>query len=43
VVEKFLGLAGRKLPPARLENIVARIWNIENDGDWPALFDELRI
>jgi 2-methylcitrate dehydratase len=43
VVEKFRGLAGRKLPPARLENILARIWNIENDGHWPALFDELLI
>jgi 2-methylcitrate dehydratase len=43
VIEKFRGLAGRKLPPQRLEEVLYRVWKIENDGDWPALFDTLRI
>jgi 2-methylcitrate dehydratase len=43
VIEKFRGLAGRKLTPARLQKVLDRVWTIENDGDWPALFDELRI
>jgi 2-methylcitrate dehydratase len=43
VVEKFRGLAGRKLPAARLQNILDRVWGIENDDDWACLFNELRI
>ena len=43
VVEKFRGLAGRKLSPKRLEKVLDRVWKIENDGDWASLFDELRI
>jgi 2-methylcitrate dehydratase len=43
IVEKFRGLAGRKLKPAQLQQVLDRVWNIDNDGNWPALFDELRI
>jgi 2-methylcitrate dehydratase len=43
VVEKFRGLAGRKLAPAQMEKILDRIWKIENDENWTALFDELRV
>ena len=43
VVEKFRGLAGRKLAPARLEKVLDRLWKIDNDADWPSLFDELRL
>ena len=43
VVEKFRGLAGRKLKPERMQKILDRVWKIDSDGDWPALFEELRI
>ena len=43
VVEKFRGLAGRKLPPARLQTILDRIWKIEGDEDWPSLFDDFLV
>jgi 2-methylcitrate dehydratase len=43
VVEKFRGLAGRKLPAARLQKILDRVWNMDSDSDWATLFDELRI
>jgi 2-methylcitrate dehydratase len=43
VVEKFRGLAGRKLKPERLQKVLDRVWTIENDHKWPSLFDELRI
>jgi 2-methylcitrate dehydratase len=43
LVEKFRGLAGRKLSPAKLEKVLDRIWKIESGGDWASLFDELRI
>jgi len=43
VVEKFRGLAGRKLAPARLEKVLERIWKIDSDAEWPSLFDELRL
>jgi 2-methylcitrate dehydratase len=43
VIEKFRGLAGRKLPPERLAKVLDRVWKIETDGDWATLFDELRI
>ena len=43
VVEKFRGLAGRKLVPARLEKVLDRIWKIDDDANWSSLFDELRI
>ena len=43
VVEKFRGLAGRKLAPARLEKVLDRMWKIDSDADWPSLFDELRL
>jgi 2-methylcitrate dehydratase PrpD len=42
-IDKFRGLAGRKLPPSQLDKILDRIWRIENDGDWATLFDDLRI
>jgi len=43
VVEKFRGLAGRKLAPARLQTVLDRIWAIDCDDSWPTLFDELRV
>jgi hypothetical protein len=43
LVDKFRGLAGRKLAPAQLETILDRIWRIDNNGDLPSLFDMLRI
>ena len=42
-VDKFRGLAGRKLSPKRMENILDRVWKFENDDDWASLFDELRV
>ena len=43
VVEKFRGLAGRKLKPAQLDKVLDRIWKIDSDADWMALFDKLVI
>jgi hypothetical protein len=43
VVEKFRGLAGRKLPQARLDPILDRLWRFEGETDLPSLFDSLRI
>jgi 2-methylcitrate dehydratase len=43
VIEKFRGLAGRKLKAERLQKALDRIWKIENDDNWPLLFDELRV
>ena len=43
VVEKFRGLAGRKLPPERLQKILDRVWKIESDAHWPSLFDALQL
>jgi 2-methylcitrate dehydratase len=43
VVEKFRGLAGRKLAPSRLEKVLDRTWKIDSDAAWPSLFDELRL
>jgi 2-methylcitrate dehydratase len=43
VVEKFRGLAGRKLKPEQSQKVLDRIWKIESDRNWPALFDELQI
>jgi 2-methylcitrate dehydratase len=43
VVEKFRGLAGRKLAPARLQKVLDRMWKIDTDANWPSLFDELRL
>jgi 2-methylcitrate dehydratase len=43
LVEKFRGLAGRKLAPVRLQTILDRLWEIDNNGDLPSLFDALRI
>ena len=43
LVDKFRGLAGRKLSSKRMEKILDRVWKFENDGDWASLFDELRI
>jgi hypothetical protein len=38
LIEKFRGLAGRKLQPARMQSILDRIWKIENDREWTSLF-----
>jgi 2-methylcitrate dehydratase PrpD len=43
VVEKFRGLAGRKLPPARLQSVLDRLWRIDDEGDLNSLFEELHI
>jgi 2-methylcitrate dehydratase len=43
VVEKFCGLAGRKLPPARLDPILERLWRFEDEDDLTSLFDALQI
>lgn len=43
VIEKFRGLAGRKLPPAQLQKIIDRVWTIESDGAWTSLFGDLRV
>jgi hypothetical protein len=34
VVEKFRGLAGRKLAPAELQKVLDRMWKIDSDADW---------
>jgi 2-methylcitrate dehydratase len=43
LIEKFRGLAGRKLATARLDAILDRVWRIDDDGDLRALFDDLRV
>jgi 2-methylcitrate dehydratase PrpD len=43
VVDKFRGLAGRKLPAARLDPILERLWRFEGEADLASLFDALRI
>jgi 2-methylcitrate dehydratase len=43
VVEKFRGLGGRKLPPDRLQKVLACIWSIDRGGDLRSLFDMLEI
>jgi hypothetical protein len=43
VVEKFRGLAGRKLAPKQLQKVLDRVWKIDSDENWATLFDELRI
>jgi 2-methylcitrate dehydratase len=43
LLDKFRGLAGRKLPPSRLQAVLDRVWRIDSDGDWPKLFGELQI
>ena len=43
VIEKFRGLAGRKLKPNSLQKVLDRVWKIDSDGDWASLFDELQI
>ena len=43
VVEKFKGLAGRKLSAAQLQKVLDRAWKIESDPQWTALFEDARI
>jgi 2-methylcitrate dehydratase len=43
LIEKFRGLAGRKLPPARQDAILDRVWRIDEGGDLCSLFAEIRI
>jgi 2-methylcitrate dehydratase len=43
LTEKFRGLAGRKLPPERLQAVLDRIWRIDSDGDLAGLFGALQI
>lgn len=43
LIDKFRGLAGRKLAPARLDAILNRVWRIDDGGDLRSLFDEMQI
>jgi 2-methylcitrate dehydratase len=43
LIEKFRGLAGRKLAPARLDAILDRVWRIDDGGDLRSLFDEMQV
>jgi 2-methylcitrate dehydratase len=43
IIQKFRGLAGRKLAPARLEPVLDRLWHFEEYDDLRSLFDELRL
>jgi len=43
LIEKFRGLAGRKLPAARLQTVLDRLWRFESEHDLPSLFDELQV
>jgi len=43
VIEKFRGLAGRKLSPAQMQKVLDRAWRIESDREWPKLFEELQV
>jgi len=43
LIKKFRGLAGRKLPPDRLDRFLERAWRIDGDDDWPALFADLQV
>jgi 2-methylcitrate dehydratase len=42
-MDKFLGLAGRKLTKAQLDQALGRLWRFESDGQWPGLFDQLQV
>jgi 2-methylcitrate dehydratase len=43
LIEKFKGLAGRKLKPAQLQKVLDRVWTIDSDPQWTALFDDVRV
>ena len=43
VIEKFRGLAGRKLSPAQMQKVLDRAWRIESDREWPKLFEDLQV
>ena len=43
IVEKFRGLAGRKLAPERLQKVVDRLWRFDSEQDLTSLFDDLRV
>jgi 2-methylcitrate dehydratase len=43
LIEKFHGLASRKLPADRLQAILDRLWRFENERDLPSLFEALRV
>ena len=43
IIEKFKGLAGRKLSSAQLQKVLDRAWRIESDPQWTTLFDEVRV
>jgi 2-methylcitrate dehydratase len=43
VIEKFHGLAGRKLKPERMQIILDRVWKIDSDAKWATLFDEMLV
>jgi 2-methylcitrate dehydratase len=43
LIDKFRGLAGRKLSPSRVERVLDRVWQIDSDRDWATLFDDLQV
>jgi 2-methylcitrate dehydratase PrpD len=43
VVDKFKGLAGRKLAPQVLERVLERLWRIEADPQWATVFQDLEV
>jgi len=43
LIDKFRGLAGRKLSAAKCDHVLDRIWRIDSDPAWSTLFDDLRI
>ncbi|MBX9843368.1 MAG: MmgE/PrpD family protein [Xanthobacteraceae bacterium] len=43
VVDKFKGLAGRKLKGAQLQKVLDRLWRVDSDEDWPAVFGDLQV
>jgi 2-methylcitrate dehydratase len=43
VVDKFKGLAGRKLTDAQLQKVLDRLWRIDADQGWPAVFRDLQV
>jgi 2-methylcitrate dehydratase PrpD len=43
LIEKFRGLAGRKLSPVQLDAILERVWRIDESSDLRSLFAEMQI
>jgi 2-methylcitrate dehydratase PrpD len=43
LMQKFRGLAGRKLTAAQMQKVVDRVWKIDSDANWPMLFADMRV